>query len=90
LSSCSEWHELECADSRAVVEKVELRGQRFRVVCAGCLRLIIAAAAADPSLAWVLVSEASDGGWGIDGHAYSNVEIAETARRQITETWFPV
>ena len=50
---------------------------------------IVAAAAADPSLAertWVLISEAPDGGWGIDGHAYTNVEIAETARRQITET----
>ena len=22
-----------------------------------------------------------DGGWGIDGHAYTNAEIAETARR---------
>ncbi len=26
---------------------------------------------------------APDGGWGIDGHAYTSVEIAETARRQI-------
>jgi phenylpyruvate tautomerase PptA (4-oxalocrotonate tautomerase family) len=45
---------------------------------------IVAAAAGDPSLAertWVLISEAPDGGWGIDGHAYTNAEIAETARR---------
>ena len=54
---------------------------------------IVAAAAGDPGLAertWVLISEAPDGGWGIDGHAYTNAEIAETAetaRRQITETW---
>jgi phenylpyruvate tautomerase PptA (4-oxalocrotonate tautomerase family) len=46
---------------------------------------IIAAAAGDPSLAsrtWVLISEAPDGGWGIDGHAYTNAEIADAARRE--------
>jgi phenylpyruvate tautomerase PptA (4-oxalocrotonate tautomerase family) len=48
---------------------------------------IVAAAAGDPTLAertWVLISEAPDGGWGIDGHAFTNAEIAETARRLIT------
>jgi phenylpyruvate tautomerase PptA (4-oxalocrotonate tautomerase family) len=48
---------------------------------------IVVAAAGDPGLAertWVLISEAPDGGWGIDGHAYTNAEIAETARREIT------
>jgi hypothetical protein len=29
----------------------------------------------------VLISEAPDGGWGIDGYAFTNTEIAETARR---------
>jgi hypothetical protein len=33
-----------------------------------------------------LISKAPDGGWGIDGHTYTNAEIAETARRQLTET----
>jgi hypothetical protein len=33
----------------------------------------------------VLISDAPDGGWGIDGHAYTNFEIAEAARRQIAE-----
>lgn len=45
---------------------------------------IAAAAAGDPTVAdrtWVLISEAPDGGWGIDGHAYTNDEIASTARR---------
>jgi len=45
---------------------------------------IVSAAAGDPTLAertWVLISEAPEGGWGIDGHAYLNAEIAETARR---------
>ena len=45
---------------------------------------IAAAAAGDPAVAdrtWVLISEAPDGGWGIDGHAYTNDEIASTARR---------
>jgi hypothetical protein len=33
----------------------------------------------------VLISEAPDGGWGIDGHAYTNVEIAEAARRELAK-----
>jgi phenylpyruvate tautomerase PptA (4-oxalocrotonate tautomerase family) len=48
---------------------------------------IVAAAAADPSLVertWVLIHEAPDGGWGIDGHAYTSAEIAEAARRELT------
>ncbi|MGD0968771.1 MAG: 4-oxalocrotonate tautomerase [Candidatus Aquilonibacter sp.] len=47
---------------------------------------IVAAAAGDPTLVertWVLISEAPDGGWGIDGHAYTNVEIAERARKDL-------
>lgn len=47
---------------------------------------IVADAAADPGLAartWVLISESPDGGWGIGGHAYTNAEIAETARRDL-------
>jgi phenylpyruvate tautomerase PptA (4-oxalocrotonate tautomerase family) len=45
---------------------------------------IVAAAAGDPSVAdrtWVLISEAPDGGWGINGHAYLNSEIADSARK---------
>jgi phenylpyruvate tautomerase PptA (4-oxalocrotonate tautomerase family) len=48
---------------------------------------IVAAAAGDPSLAertWVLISESPDGGWGIDGHAYTNAEIADAARRELS------
>jgi phenylpyruvate tautomerase PptA (4-oxalocrotonate tautomerase family) len=48
---------------------------------------IIAAAAGDPSLVertWVLITEAPEGGWGIDGHAYTGVDIAEAARRELT------
>jgi phenylpyruvate tautomerase PptA (4-oxalocrotonate tautomerase family) len=47
---------------------------------------IIAAAAGDPGLAertWVLITEAPEGGWGIDGHAYTGAEIAEAARREL-------
>jgi phenylpyruvate tautomerase PptA (4-oxalocrotonate tautomerase family) len=50
---------------------------------------IIADAAGDPRLrarTWVLISESPDGGWGIGGHAYTNAEIAETARRDLTGT----
>jgi phenylpyruvate tautomerase PptA (4-oxalocrotonate tautomerase family) len=47
---------------------------------------IVTAASGDPSQQqriWVLISEASDGGWGIDGHAYTNQEVAEAARREL-------
>jgi phenylpyruvate tautomerase PptA (4-oxalocrotonate tautomerase family) len=48
---------------------------------------IIAAAAGDPGLAertWVLITEAPEGGWGIDGHAYTGADIAEAAHRELT------
>ena len=48
---------------------------------------IIAAAAGDPGLVertWVLTAEAPDGGWGIDGHAYTDADIAGAARRELT------
>jgi phenylpyruvate tautomerase PptA (4-oxalocrotonate tautomerase family) len=48
---------------------------------------IVAAAAGDPSLAdrtWVLIHESPDGGWGVDGHAYTGVELAEAARRELS------
>lgn len=47
---------------------------------------IIAAAAGDPGLVertWVLITEAPEGGWGIDGHAFTGAEIAEAARREL-------
>jgi len=47
---------------------------------------LVSAAARDPDLAnrtWVLITEAPDGGWGIDGHAYTGVEIGEAARREL-------
>ena len=47
---------------------------------------IVVAAAGDPTLrdrTWVQIVEAPDGGWGIDGHAYTNEEIATEARRQL-------
>jgi phenylpyruvate tautomerase PptA (4-oxalocrotonate tautomerase family) len=48
---------------------------------------IVATAAGDPSLAdrtWVLIHESPDGGWGVDGHAYTGAELAETARRELS------
>ncbi|MDX6527495.1 MAG: hypothetical protein QOI43_3006 [Gaiellales bacterium] len=44
---------------------------------------IIAAAAGDPSYAertWVLITESPEGGWGINGHANTNADIAAAAR----------
>ena len=47
---------------------------------------IVADRAGDPSLTdrtWVLIVESPDGGWGLDGYAYTNAEIAQAARREI-------
>lgn len=47
---------------------------------------IIATHAGDATLVdrtWCLITEAPDGGWGIDGHAYTSAEIAEAARREL-------
>jgi phenylpyruvate tautomerase PptA (4-oxalocrotonate tautomerase family) len=48
---------------------------------------IVANAAGDPSLSdrtWVLIHESPDGGWGIDGEALTNAEIAAAARRELS------
>ena len=50
------------------------------------LTRIAANAAGDPTLAtrtWVLLTEAPDGGWGLNGHANTNEELVATARMQI-------
>jgi phenylpyruvate tautomerase PptA (4-oxalocrotonate tautomerase family) len=47
---------------------------------------IVASAAGDPTLVdrtWVLIVESPEGGWGLDGHAYTNAEIAQAARRAL-------
>jgi len=47
---------------------------------------IIAAAARDEALktrTWVLLTEAVDGGWGLEGHANTNAELIATARSRI-------
>jgi phenylpyruvate tautomerase PptA (4-oxalocrotonate tautomerase family) len=47
---------------------------------------IAANAAGDQALAsrtWVLLTEASDGGWGLGGHANTNEELVAAARAQI-------
>jgi phenylpyruvate tautomerase PptA (4-oxalocrotonate tautomerase family) len=48
---------------------------------------IVAASADDPGIAertWVLITESPEGGWGIDGHAYTGAEIAAAARRELS------
>jgi phenylpyruvate tautomerase PptA (4-oxalocrotonate tautomerase family) len=47
---------------------------------------IITAAAGDPGLAgrtWVLLTESPEGGWGVDGHAYTGADLLEAARREL-------
>ena len=34
---------------------------------------------------WVLLTEALDGGWGLNGHAHTNAELVQAARSQIAE-----
>jgi phenylpyruvate tautomerase PptA (4-oxalocrotonate tautomerase family) len=48
---------------------------------------IVAAAAGDPTLTertWVLLSESPEGGWGINGHANTQADIAAAARAELT------
>jgi phenylpyruvate tautomerase PptA (4-oxalocrotonate tautomerase family) len=47
---------------------------------------IVVAAAGDPSVAertWVLLTEAPDGGWGLNGHANTNDDLVAAARAQL-------
>jgi phenylpyruvate tautomerase PptA (4-oxalocrotonate tautomerase family) len=47
---------------------------------------LVATAAGDPSLAertWVLLTEATEGGWGLSGHANTNEELVAAAKAQI-------
>src|SRR5258705_12234323 len=49
---------------------------------------LVAGAAADPSVSgrtWVLLTEAVDGGWGLAGHANTNVELVQAAPAQLAE-----
>ena len=47
---------------------------------------IVAAAAGDPTLVdrtWVQIVESPDGGWGIAGHANTNADITQLARKAL-------
>ncbi len=47
---------------------------------------LVATAAGDPTLkdrTWVLLTEASEGGWGLWGHAHTNEELVGAARAEI-------
>jgi phenylpyruvate tautomerase PptA (4-oxalocrotonate tautomerase family) len=49
---------------------------------------LVAAAAGDPSISertWVQLTEAVEGGWGLWGHAHTNVELVQAARTQIAQ-----
>jgi phenylpyruvate tautomerase PptA (4-oxalocrotonate tautomerase family) len=60
------------------------RGKQLAVV--ERLTSIAADAVGDPALTsrtWVLLTEAPDGGWGLNGHANTNEELVLAARQQI-------
>ena len=47
---------------------------------------LVTSAAADPAVSartWVLLTEAVEGGWGLEGHAHTNAELVQAARAQI-------
>jgi phenylpyruvate tautomerase PptA (4-oxalocrotonate tautomerase family) len=47
---------------------------------------IVAAASGDPTLTdrtWVLITESPEGGWGMNGHAYTGAEIRDAALREL-------
>ncbi len=49
---------------------------------------LVATAAGDDTLrarTWVLLTEATEGGWGLGGHAHTNGELVAAARAQIAE-----
>lgn len=52
------------------------------------LTVLVCAAAGDATLkdrTWVLLSEATDGGWGLWGHAHTNEELVAAARAEIAK-----
>jgi len=38
-----------------------------------------------PERIWVLLTEAVDGGWGLWGHAHTNIELVQAARAQVAQ-----
>jgi phenylpyruvate tautomerase PptA (4-oxalocrotonate tautomerase family) len=49
---------------------------------------VVAAATGDATQAertWVLLTEASEGGWGLWGHAHLNAELVDAARAEISK-----
>ena len=62
------------------------RGKQVAVVSQ--LTDLVAAAANDPALkarTWVLLTEATPGGWGLWGHAHMNDELVGAARAEIAK-----
>lgn len=50
------------------------------------LTALVASAAGDPELAqrtWVLLTEAPEGGWGLQGRAHTNADLVSAARAEI-------
>jgi phenylpyruvate tautomerase PptA (4-oxalocrotonate tautomerase family) len=39
-----------------------------------------------PERIWVLLTEANDGGWGLWGHAHTNIDLVAAVRRELAQT----
>jgi phenylpyruvate tautomerase PptA (4-oxalocrotonate tautomerase family) len=63
------------------------RDKQLKVVAE--LTRIVGAAARDSALkerTWVLLTEAPDGGWGLEGRAHTNAELVAAARRAMAKS----
>jgi phenylpyruvate tautomerase PptA (4-oxalocrotonate tautomerase family) len=57
------------------------RDQQLAVVAE--LTAIVVAAGGPEGRTWVLLTEATEGGWGLWGHAHTNAELVDAARAEI-------
>jgi phenylpyruvate tautomerase PptA (4-oxalocrotonate tautomerase family) len=63
------------------------RDKQLKVVAE--LTRIVGAAAMDSALkerTWVILTEAPDGGWGLEGRAHTNAELVAAARRAMAKS----
>jgi phenylpyruvate tautomerase PptA (4-oxalocrotonate tautomerase family) len=62
------------------------RAKQLAVVSQFTDLVTAAVAGASPSpRVWVLLTEAAEGGWGLNGHANNNAELVDAARAEIAE-----
>jgi phenylpyruvate tautomerase PptA (4-oxalocrotonate tautomerase family) len=63
-----------------------LNRDKQKAIVAGLTEVITGAAGnpPPPERIWVLLTEAADGGWGLWGRAYTNIDLVAEVRAQLT------